>query len=66
MLECTHEGIDSPRREKAKDEMNAKIKAAESEVKKKQDEILRMKADIEKQAPMLSATALRQEEDLRG
>jgi len=43
---------------KAKDQMNAKIKAAETEVKKKQDEILRMKADIEKQAPMLSASAL--------
>ncbi len=43
---------------KAKDEMNAKIKAAEAQVKSKQDQILKMKADIEKQAPMLSASAL--------
>ncbi len=43
---------------KAKDEMNAKIKAAENQVKSKQDELLKMKADVEKQAPMLSATAL--------
>lgn len=43
---------------KAKTEMNAKIKAAEAEVKKEQDKLLAMKADIEKQAPMLSPTAL--------
>jgi outer membrane protein len=43
---------------KAKDEMNAKIKVAENAVKSKQDEILKLKADIEKQAPMLSASAL--------
>lgn len=43
---------------KAQNEMNAKIKVAENAVKGKQDEILKMKADIEKQAPMLSASAL--------
>jgi outer membrane protein len=43
---------------KAKTEMNAKIKAAEAEVKKEQDKLLAMKAEIEKQAPMLSPTAL--------
>ena len=43
---------------KAKSEMEAKIKAAENEVKKKQDELIAMKSEIEKQAPMLSATAL--------
>ena len=43
---------------KAKDEWNAKVKTAEAELKRKQDEVLKMKADIENQAGMLSASAL--------
>ncbi len=43
---------------KAKTEMNAKIKTAEAEVKREQDKLLAIKAEIEKQAPMLSPTAL--------
>jgi outer membrane protein len=43
---------------KAKDEMNAKVRSAEAEIKKKYDEVVKMKADIDKQAPMLSAMAL--------
>jgi len=43
---------------KAKTELESKLTTAETAVKKKQEEILKMKEDIEKQAPMLSATAL--------
>jgi outer membrane protein len=43
---------------KAKTELESKLTSAETAVKKKQEEILKMKEDIEKQAPMLSATAL--------
>jgi len=43
---------------KAKAELEAKLTSAEAALKKKQEEILRMKEEIEQQAPMLSATAL--------
>jgi outer membrane protein len=43
---------------KAKAELQAKLAAAEAAVKEKQEEILRLKDEIERQAPMLSATAL--------
>ena len=43
---------------KAKDEMVAKIEKAESEIRKEEEKLLKMKEQIESQAMMLSATAL--------
>jgi len=47
---------------KAKSEMDAKIKVAEADYVKKQDQVLKLKEEIEKQAPMLSPAALAEKE----
>ena len=47
---------------KAKEDLKSKIDAAESDIVKRQDELLALKEEIEKQAMMLSAEALAKKE----
>lgn len=47
---------------KAKEELTGKIDAAESDIVKRQEELLALKEEIEKQAMMLSADALAKKE----
>jgi outer membrane protein len=47
---------------KAKAEMDAKIKAAEKEIKKKQEKLIEMKEELEEEAMLLPATTLAEKE----